>query len=499
MSNLVGLGINMITQMIIPRGLGPQAYGDFHFLTKAFTNIIVFFNMGTSSAFFIKLSQNNKDKGLITFYSFYIASVIVLTFLLVIWLHLFGALPHFFPDQQAIYVYMGAFWGLNLWLVQLASILGDAYGLTVALEKVRIVQKLLGLFLILGIYVTKSFSLMVFFVYHYVILLFLSVGLVIVVLRAGMLTLPLEWLSKAQFMSYGHTFLIFVRPLILFMVIYSAVEITDRWLLQKFSGSIQQGYYSLGLQVSELCILFASAMTPLLQRELAKAFAEQNIQAMGVLFRRYLPPLYFLTAYLAGFIAIHANNVVYILGGERFAQAENVIFIMGLYAMQVAYGQLGSGVFYATGQTKLLSQIGIFTTLLFFSVSYFLLVPSEMYGLGAGAVGLATKMFLWNTTVVNLQIFFASRFLRLSYRWFAVHQVMVSLALLGVAWSGQVVVKQFIQATDMSSHLTFFLLSGILYTILTIVLIFVAPGILGVTRKELKSFSNKAIGMLHKH
>ena len=67
-ANLVGLGINLVTQAIIPRGLGPKAYGDFSFLSNFFTQIMGFLDMGTSIGFYTKLSQRQKDFGLVSFY-----------------------------------------------------------------------------------------------------------------------------------------------------------------------------------------------------------------------------------------------------------------------------------------------------------------------------------------------------------------------------------------------------------------------------------------------
>ncbi|GAH85102.1 unnamed protein product, partial [marine sediment metagenome] len=51
-ANLIGLPISIVIQSIIPRGLGPSAYGDFTFLTNFFTKVTGFFDAGTSIAFY---------------------------------------------------------------------------------------------------------------------------------------------------------------------------------------------------------------------------------------------------------------------------------------------------------------------------------------------------------------------------------------------------------------------------------------------------------------
>src|SRR3990172_9100363 len=65
-TNLIGMVIGIITQAIIPRGLGPKAFGDFSFLRDFFTQFVGFFDMGTSIGFYTKLSQRQKDIGIIT-------------------------------------------------------------------------------------------------------------------------------------------------------------------------------------------------------------------------------------------------------------------------------------------------------------------------------------------------------------------------------------------------------------------------------------------------
>ena len=127
----------------------------------------------------------------------------------------------------------------------------------------------------------------------------------------------------------------------------------DRWLLQVFSGSVQQGLYGLSYQIGAICFLFTGAMTPLITREFSIAYAKQDIPHMAYLFRRYIPLLYGIAAFFSCFIAMQAENVAYIFGGAKFHDAALAIAIMSLYPIHQTYGQLGSSVFYATAQTRL--------------------------------------------------------------------------------------------------------------------------------------------------
>src|SRR3990167_5814650 len=82
-ANFFGLGISFITQAVILRGLGPKAYGDFNFLTNFFTQFVGFIDMGTSTAFYTKLSQRPKEASLVSFYQYFIGIISIGTFVLV--------------------------------------------------------------------------------------------------------------------------------------------------------------------------------------------------------------------------------------------------------------------------------------------------------------------------------------------------------------------------------------------------------------------------------
>lgn len=162
-ANLVGLAINMVTQIIIPRGLGPKAFGDFSFLSNFFTQFVGFFDMGTSTGFFTKLSQRQKDFGLITFYLGFAIIASIALFLFVLIVSFTPVAMNIWPDQLMFFVYLAAIWGIFSWIIQILNKIVDAFGLTVPAELARILQKFLGLILILGLFFSKQLNLSNFF------------------------------------------------------------------------------------------------------------------------------------------------------------------------------------------------------------------------------------------------------------------------------------------------------------------------------------------------
>ena len=91
----------------------------------------------------------------------------------------------------------------------------------------------------------------------------------------------------------------------------------ERWLLQWFDGSAEQGYFALGHKVCLACLMFVSAMTPLVMRELSIAWGQRDLQLMGRLVNRSAPLIYAVAAYFACFSMAEGPALVRIFGGAE--------------------------------------------------------------------------------------------------------------------------------------------------------------------------------------
>ena len=405
-ANLVGLATNLVTQAIIPRGLGPKAYGDFSFLTNFFNQIVGFFDMGTSICFYTKLSQRPKEFGLVSFYLYFTGIVSLAIMGIVVIIHMCQLFPKVWLNQEMQYIYMAAGFGIIAWIVQIFNKMVDAYGLTVPGELARIIQKILGVAIILMLFIFHKLNLTHLFYYHYLILFFLC-GAFIWVMANNKYSMKQDWtMTLVKIKGYFKEFYLYSHPLLVYALVGLIAGILDRWLLQHYAGSVQQGFFGLSYQIGAICFLFTSAMTPLIMREFSIAFGKKDLVQMATLFRRYIPMLFSIAAYFGCFIAMQADKVIYIFGGDKYKNAFLAVTIMAFYPIYQTYGQLSGSVFYATGQTGLYRNIGIIFMLIGLPVTYFLIASREQWGLDAGATGLAIKMVSLQLIAVNVQLYF---------------------------------------------------------------------------------------------
>jgi len=338
--------------------------------------------------------------------------------------------------------------------------------------------------LIILLFIINRLNLSNFFFCHFLVLFLLGAALIWIVAKGSCL-LNVGWgLALKEIRGYIKEFYQYCYPLFFFMIVGLIAGIFDRWLLQFYRGSVEQGFYSLSYQIGVICFLFTGAMTPLLMREFSIASHNEDRARMTYLFRRYVPLLYSIAAYFSCFVVINADKVVRIIGGN-FDGAVKAVAIMAFFPIHQTYGQLSSSIFYATGRTKLYSNIGIITLLAGLPITYFLIAPVDKMGLNAGATGLALKMVLVNFISVNVQVFFGMRFLKLSFWRNLMHQLISVGFLLIVSLAASSIVTHGLGLKD--QVIPAFLLAGCLYTLIVIGLVYFCPILLGLKNQDVRS------------
>lgn len=484
-SSLVWSGVALATAGIVPRALGPASYGNFNFLTNFFIQVVGFFDMGTATAFYIKLSQRTNDYKLIAFYLYFSILVTSLTILLVAGSSFLKIENIFWPGQEWLVIWAAAIWGILNWFSnQVMNRIMDAYGMTIAGEKIVILQRILSLLLLLVLFISGFLGLKEYFLYQYVIIGFLCAAWWRTLSQNGIYLFQKFKLTCFEIVSYSKEFFNYTYPLFIYTLAGFITAILDRWLLQVYGGSIQQGFFGLSSQIGVLCFLFTNSMTPLLMREFSIAFGNKDITQMAILFRRYIPLMYSITAFFSCFIVIQADKVVSIFGGNQFRDAVTVVMIMAFFPIHQTYGQLSNSVFYATGQTVLYRNITVIFMIIGLPVTYFLIAPKEQWGIGIGAAGLAIKTVVLQFIAVNVQLYFNAKFLKLSFWKYFGHQIFSVFCLLTIALFAIYFTDYIL---DLYEYIIInFLLSGFLYALMVIILIYFIPIVFGLKKQDIR-------------
>lgn len=476
-SNVAAAVAGVAVLAVVPRALGPAAYGRYEFLSNFFVQVTAFLDTGTSSCFYTRLSQRPGARGLLAFYALFVGGLAAIL--------LAGVAAAFFSPlagevwagESFVLVLLAALLGCLTWWVQIARKAVDAHHQTVLGETLFMLNRLGMAAALLAVVWCCGLDVQGYFLFQIV------VSAVALALLSSLLARrwpPPPPGAEPSFGAHARDFWHYSSPLLTYAVVGALTGLVERWLLQTRAGAEQQGYFGLAYQVGAVCFLFTGALTQLLTREFARSWAESDLERMGALFSRHVPMLYAVAAYLAVFVALRAEDVARLVGGAGYAAGAGAVALMALYPMHQTYGQLSGSVFLATGRTRPYRNIGVAGMLVGLPLAWWLTVPAADGGLGLGSVGLAVKAVLLQAVLVNVQLWHNARLLSLRFGHFLVHQTAVPIVFALCAWAATAAVG----ALGLG-RVPDLLLSGIAYTLLVAVAAYWQPGIFSLRRDEI--------------
>lgn len=490
LANILAVPVYLLMEAILPRALGPQNYGNFNFATSLFQQFSGFLDMGTSTCLYNSLSKKPFCFSLFSFYARIIGIVGLLIFLCSLLFLAQNCAELLMPGVPAWIAPYAACWAFLTWLGRVFRSTNDAIGLTVSSELWRSAISILGVLLLAALYELNFLNLHTLFLQQYFVLAFSAGAYFWVSInfwKKDHYKLTLK-LSQRTSKNYAKEFFSYSHPLFIQAILSFLMLTVERWLLQWFDGSIQQGFFALSQKVSMACFLFVSAMTPLLMREFSIAWSKNNLAAMASLMKRFAPLLYALAAYFSCFTLIESKTLVYFFGGEEFAQALLPVQIMSLYPLHQAYGQIAGSIFHATGRTYILRNLTACECAYGLLAAWLLLAPNNLCGLNLGATGLALKTVCVQFISVNIYLYLASRLINFSFWKNFSHQILCVLCFLTVAILSREITFYLADAYPPAIELIImrFILSGFIYSIAILALFFYMPAMLGLSRQELK-------------
>lgn len=489
----------------VPRVLGPEQFGKFEFISNNFKLIFDTLALQVPVAYFNWVSRkgHKEDTDLATGATLYFATGMAALFAIFITLAQVGGFhAMLWPEVSPVYLWEALAFTLATFLYQFLVYLSDGKSLTVGLEQIRLVQNTLkfgALALLAG---AGSLGLHSYFWAQTAV-----VG-VTVALSAGWLYRQGAWGGAAlkpwsfrgeEVRRYFKFVLEYARPLTLLMLGGFLFLYFDRWFLQIIGGSTQQGFFGLSDRLGQIAFIFTSAMTPLLTREFALAHEEKNQVRLVQLFDRIRLFLFIATA-TSCFLSVQSGSIVELIGGQKYSGAVIPIALMALYPIHQTFGQLSGALMVATGQTALYARIGIVMMVVSLPITYFCIAPASFVvpGLALGATGLALKMLIWQFLGTNVQLYCNTRYLGIPFlKWLGIQGSLIvmvyALAYLSHLVASSLDVSWLLQALSYPSvservvtHSYRLLLSGVIYGVALVGLLWLLPGMAGLSHKEIR-------------
>ncbi len=479
-SNIVTILSGLFTSAIVPRALGVNAYGDFSFVNNVISQILSFLDMRASTCFYVKLSQRQSESKIITFYGIYTLLIFFILFIIVSILSIPSSRHFILENVDEKIIWFSFVLIIAKWIVDVFIKISDAYGATVAIERIKMVNQGLSVILLVLLFYFDLINISFFYLHQIFIFLFLGF-LMYNFFKSKKYQIPfIAPIELSAVKSYTKEFVSFSAPLLIFLIAQLVVEIFDRNILQHFGGSYQQGLYGFSFSISTMTILFVVAMVPLFTRELSIAFASNNLESAASLYRKYVPVIYVVSAFFCSFLFINAQGLIFLFGGEQYYESLVTLKIMLFYPLVSTYSNLNSSVIYAKSGTTIIRNIALVLSPIGMLLS-FLLISSSFFNLGAS--GLAIKVLTLESVSVIIILLHISKYLKIKLFKYFVHMVFAPLTLLLIAFAIKWILEYFSFSSDFS--IFSFVFSGFIYSLLTGSLIFIFPSFAGLSRSNI--------------
>jgi len=474
-SSLANLVLGFAVAGIVPRALGVKSFGDYSYLTTFFQRMAGFLDFRTSTYFYVRLSQDRSNKSLTVFYAYYTFLIIVSMLVLTAILALTPLRNMILPNQLTRYIFLAALAGLLSWMLDLFASVMDAYGYTLVLEKMRFVNKLFSVALVLSMNYLGQLNYANFFFYQYVIAFPILFFITVYLIRKG------QWIGLSFHVPTDvrkaliRDFVSYSTPLFSYTAISFGVVIFDRWLLQVYGGSSAQGLYAFAFGFMTYGYLFTNAIQPLMVREMSVAVNAKDENRMVHLYNKFYPVLFAITAYFCAFLFVEADQIVAIFGGDEFANAATPLRILLLYPLINVFSGLNTAVILSVQKTKLFFYLSLIFAPIG-CIALFFLVCSSFLDLGA--TGLAIKIIGLECISLVIVTFLIRRSISINPSKSLLHFLFL-LIFISIAFGTRFSIEH---AHISAVILVNFFLSGFLYTAFILLVAFLSPVSLGISR-----------------
>jgi O-antigen/teichoic acid export membrane protein len=282
-------------------------------------------------------------------------------------------------------------------------------------------------------------------------------------------------------------FAVFCRPLAVFGTIGVAYMFADRWLLQRFGGSRQQGLFSIGQQIATVSLLATTAIMDVFWKEIAEARERGDTARATVLYTAVRHALFFYTAWISCGVIPHVDEVLAWTVGADFAGAWLPLTIMLFYPIHQSLSLVQGTFAYASGKPTAYTRAGILTMVISIPITYLLLAPHDaaVPGLGLGAVGLSLKLVVLQILGVVLA---AHVLVRDNEGWSHdyAYQVKVLASLVILGFATRWIVEAALIAVGLNAAPLAVGLAALLYTAACAAVVYYVPSAAGLTRAQIE-------------
>lgn len=479
------------TGLLIARALEPAGYGDLMFLLGSFMAIRSLLDLGSSNAFFTFLSKRARGRHFYQTYFLWLALQYTATSVMVGLILPSSIFDRIWLGQNreiVLLAFAAVFLQQQVW--QTVVQIGEAMRKTVKVQLMNLAVALTYLTAVsLGMeYGRLSVEL--------VLLILIGQYIAAVIVACRLLRKDMEDPIEEEKSSMGilRDYWHYCKPMVVLALVGFAYDFANKWMLQKFGGAAQQGFFQIAYQFSAVSLFATTSILNVFWKEVAHAWEMQDRARISILYRKVSRGLVMLGACVSGLLLPWSEQIVSIFLGSLYVQGWPVLAVMLLYPIHQSMGQIGGAMLLASGQTQRYMFVSVATMLISIPVTYVLLAPATggwLLGLEMGALGMACQLVVLGIVSVNVQAWVVAKYGGWKFDW-AFQAVGIPL-MVGLGFLAKTGVGLFwnLEMSEKNELIIPFFIASILFSAGVTFLIWWHPWLIGVEREKIVELLEK--------
>ena len=500
-ANIARAAISLIVGLLVARGLGPADYGNLAYLLGSFWAIRALLDMGMSSAFYTFIAQRDRSRRYYLVYFGWLAFQFVFSLTLVALLLPPSVVEHFWLGQERELILLALFANFlqnQVWqtVVQIHEAGRKTIRLQIVSLSIIVAHLLLIVAMLFGQWLNVQAVLWAIVFEYILATAWLSSSLRV---QEEKSLRPFINVDEESIKSVVSVYVKYCRPMVVIAIFSFCYEMVDRWLLQRFGGASQQGFYQIASQLSTISLLATSSILNIFWKEIAEANARNEYDRVAKLYLKTTQMLVFLASFVSCFLVPWAEQLVDVLLGSAYHDAWPVLLLMLFYPIHQAVGQINGTLFMATGRNTAYMKITVVGLLASIPFSFALMAPQTgdwLSGLELGAMGLSIKIVGLNILFVSIQSFMIARHYGINTQWD--RQVFVIVSLLVIGYGCRLTVGQLLSVINLQIDksmgldvLAEFMGSGAVYLGCVLALLMQMPELIGMDKVEMAALKKR--------
>jgi O-antigen/teichoic acid export membrane protein len=474
--------LSLITAAIVPRTLGPTMFGTYSFLLSTSAAIRGFLDNGTQQAFFTFSSQARSSGSLTRVYALVLCGQFAIVLLLIGLAAVTGRTNWLWRGAQLDQIVLVTAVDWALFLALCLQQLGDSKGRTAYAQLAAAAVSVLTLVVVLILWLARALN---FYTFAWLNLAGATLLCIVLVWRLLGRYRAQLWDGALEFHNYARRWWRFTRPLILLQFYFPVVAYLGLYLIQRWYGSAEMGFYALALQWSSFALVFTTSGVAIFWREIAHG-ALQDMRHTAVTYEKFGQLFFFLALALSCGLSAGSGMLVRVVAGARFSAAANVLAIMAFYPISQTINQLTVASMKATERTASYARWSLLLSIPELLLTYVLLAPVNLPipGMQLGAIGMAIKTALYGLVTSLVYDWVSCRFFNIRYSAALARKATATIAVGATALILIYEGGSWLRRVGMSDA-TALCAASCAYAAAVGLLLFLWPDLAGITREQL--------------